>query len=581
MISYPYSADDLVEQAREAAGREEWSIAQDLYEQALVQEPSHAEASYGKAYVLRRMGEFKEARKVLDLALGDHPENAKLLAESGALSWGEGNVDEAESYFRRARAITPESKAATRGLADVFSATGREEQAESLLADLRRQYPDNPQIALQLAWARLRINQANGALSQFAHALSHKETAYSARLGIAAVHLLRRNFSGSKKSFREAIVERPEAAEAYCNLAWVYVLEQKDLDEAERLCRQTLDIDPNYASALDCLGVVFFQQENPRQAELYFKKAIDLAPKDAGIRVRLGLLYSQINDPAEAQRCFDEAIELDPGNELAFYSRGGVLYQGGELISALRDFQRAIILKPQSGLGFSGSALTLAKLGRLSEACSLLHSGLARINSRDCWQLRLTLAQVLVQAGEELKDDDLFHDALAQAERAILECKDSKELFFIAGTAAAKAKDYAKAEAFFQKTVNLDSLDLRAKRSLRLVQTLTNRRTRSEVVSPSTKWVLVAFLTAQIVAFWLDFPRPIGEVQFAALLPVFMGLILIVFFLPRLTELKLPGGFEAKIQVATEVNAAEVLIQLRPDQALPSLGGSLGLPAER
>jgi tetratricopeptide (TPR) repeat protein len=577
----PPNSGVLMEQAGQAAEGEEWSVALDLYDRVLSREPEHAQALSGKVNLLRSAGDLDRAALTLEFALRVHPENVELLVEQGELAYAKNDMAAAEEAFGKVLRRDSANSDAALGLADVFAATGREEQARSLLEGLQRRNPEDLDVALRLGWNRLRTDRLNGAMHQFVRAIANPDTAYSARLGIATVHLVRHNFGASKRELRTAIEQNPQAAEAYCNLAWVHVVERRELDQAEQCCEQALGLNSSYASAFDCLGVISFQRQNLRQAEAYFRRAIEINPADAGTLIRLGLLHVEMGDPFEARRRFDEAIEKQPWNDLALYGRGCIFYQSGELALALRDFRRASVINAQNGLALRGSALTLARMGSFSDACILLHAGLSTVPSRDAWQVRLALAQVLVQAGLEMKDQDVFLEALEEAERANQERKGSKEICFIAGIAAARVNDYRKAEGYFQEVVKLDSLDLRAKRSLRLVQTLTTRRKRGEIVTPTVKWVLFGLVFLQIIALWLDFPRKIGEIQFAALLPVFMGLMLVVFFLPRLIELKLPGGFEAKLEVATEINATEILPQLKPDEALTDLGMILGLPFDR
>jgi len=151
----------------------------------------------------------------------------------------------------------------------------------------------------------------------------------------------------------------------------------------------------------------------------------------------------------------------------------------------------------------------------------------------------------------------------------------------MAGIAAAKAKDFEKAERYLQEAVKLDSSDPRANRLLRRVQALTRRRQRSALLSLWVQVLLVGVLLAQVVAIWvLMVLGTLGQTQFAALLPVLLGLVLVVFLLPRLTQLKLPG-FEAKMELPADVSPAEALLQLSPGELQPLFGTFLGLPERR
>lgn len=77
--------------------------------------------------------------------------------------------------------------------------------------------------------------------------------------------------------------------------------------------QKALKLDPNYAEALNNLGMVFFHLNQIDKANDAFQNAIELEPKEASYYVNLGFVHYRRGDIDKAISFFNKALELDSG----------------------------------------------------------------------------------------------------------------------------------------------------------------------------------------------------------------------------------------------------------------------------
>lgn len=108
-------------------------------------------------------------------------------------------------------------------------------------------------------------------------------------------------------------------------------LEKWDLDRAQALILQILEIDPNHARSHNKLGVVFARQKDLRQAEECFNQAIALDPNLASSYSNLGNIYAERGWQDRAKTAYQQALVLDPGNPTATHNLGVLYRKSGEI----------------------------------------------------------------------------------------------------------------------------------------------------------------------------------------------------------------------------------------------------------
>lgn len=85
---------------------------------------------------------------------------------------------------------------------------------------------------------------------------------------------IQKNLKMAEELYRKAASKKPEMA--YNGLAWMWAEEGIKLDEAEKMAKEALKLNPESAYILDTLGWVYYKQKKYKQAEEKLAKAAEI-----------------------------------------------------------------------------------------------------------------------------------------------------------------------------------------------------------------------------------------------------------------------------------------------------------------
>jgi Tfp pilus assembly protein PilF len=110
---------------------------------------------------------------------------------------------------------------------------------------------------------------------------------------------------------KKALELKPDYDEALNFLGYLYVEEDKNLEEAEILIKKALEISPNNGAYIDSLGWFYFKKGKFKEALAELQKASSLF-EDPVIYDHLGDAYFKLNDAANAKLNWEKSLKLDP-----------------------------------------------------------------------------------------------------------------------------------------------------------------------------------------------------------------------------------------------------------------------------
>jgi Tfp pilus assembly protein PilF len=143
-----------------------------------------------------------------------------------------------------------------------------------------------------------------------------------ALLGDTAVRL--KDYPESAKAYKKALILDPQNGDLHNNLAWVYVQQDENLQEAHDLVTRALQLIPAHRPYyLDTLGVVLLKLGKVQEAVTTLKESVDTLPRDqpdnlAEAYQHLADAYQAAGDiPAsdnalERQRQLKQATQKEP-----------------------------------------------------------------------------------------------------------------------------------------------------------------------------------------------------------------------------------------------------------------------------
>ena len=169
---------------------------------------------------------------------------------------------------------------------------------------------------------------------------------------------LRRNDPAQARKYLETTLKlRPGYPEAWNNLGMI-AAQEGGTAEAIADFERAIELRPNYAVAMLNLGNVYRREHAWDRAQEYLKQAMALQPADADANFSLGMLYAQQQDEAQAEQYLRRAVELRPGYAEALNNLGVLFAREQKLVEAENEFTAAIKAEPK----FDQSYLNLARL---------------------------------------------------------------------------------------------------------------------------------------------------------------------------------------------------------------------------
>jgi DNA-binding transcriptional MerR regulator len=157
------------------------------------------------------------------------------------------------------------------------------------------------------------------------------------------------------KTLRDDVVRvlRPSAGRERARTAYELYLRASQLDEepltmddAERLYREAIALDPWLAIAYTNLGNIRFRRQDGTHAEELYKKALEIDARQPEAQYNLGYVMLERGEPDGSIPLFLGAIESDPKFSDAYFNLAMAYEQVGESQKARPYWKSYIMLEP-------------------------------------------------------------------------------------------------------------------------------------------------------------------------------------------------------------------------------------------
>ena len=146
--------------------------------------------------------------------------------------------------------------------------------------------------------------------------------------------------------WRAAGREEPDNRDVWGNLA-ACELSCGDLDAAEQAARQSVTLDPSFATGWDRLGLIALARGQGEVALAHHEQATRLEPALTGAWINLAAAALSQERAALAQAAASRALALDDGRAEAWFNRAAAADHLGQTAAARQDYARALRLRPQ------------------------------------------------------------------------------------------------------------------------------------------------------------------------------------------------------------------------------------------
>jgi Flp pilus assembly protein TadD len=173
----------------------------------------------------------------------------------------------------------------------------------------------------------------------------------------------------AEASYRTAIVLKPEAGLAHCNLSML-LNQQGSFERALDSARRAVALMPEHPTAHLNLACALAGLGRFAEAEPAYRKTLALRPDQAETLSELGLVLTELHRFDEALACHQRAIAQRPGNAVMHHRLGLTLFHAGDPRGAEDGFRRAIVFDANDAATWNMLGQTVRALGRFDEARS-------------------------------------------------------------------------------------------------------------------------------------------------------------------------------------------------------------------
>jgi tetratricopeptide (TPR) repeat protein len=216
--------------------------------------------------------------------------------------------------------------------------------------------------------------------------------------------------------------------------------------EAERICQQTINNEPNLLDVLFLLAIVQSSLGKQHTALASYDRALKLRPDYAEALSNRGNILHELKRFEEALASYDRAVELRPDYAQALFNRGNTLHELKRFEEALASHDRAVELRPDYAEGLFNRGNALHELKRFEEALASYDRTL---------KLRPDYAEALLNRGNSLHELMRFEEALASYDRLLKLRPDHAEALFNLGSTLHELTRFEEALASYDRLLKL------------------------------------------------------------------------------------------------------------------------------
>jgi tetratricopeptide (TPR) repeat protein len=264
----------------------------------------NTEAHQGLARAYLGLGRVDEAVATLRTAVEAFPRDASARAAYGDALKAKGDLDGALAQYEERLKLEPTAEAKL-ALAGAYARKRVGAKAEPLYAAVMEEEPEHRDARLGLADLYLamgRYDEAEQLLKQLG-----KDTAALARLGI--LHSRRGRPDLAVPELEAVTKKDPAQLEARAELGFLY-LRGGDTQRAMRTLGNVVAVDPRHPLGLLYLGHALYQVGRAREAEQSFREATRADPTFGEPHYALGQLLEAAGRLEEAREAYEKAAEL-------------------------------------------------------------------------------------------------------------------------------------------------------------------------------------------------------------------------------------------------------------------------------
>jgi tetratricopeptide (TPR) repeat protein len=444
----------------------------------------------------------------------------------------------------------------------VALAQSNRDKAIELLDEAMEQFPYSAGLRACRGLLRLADDDVYGARKDFEEALGDSPAAVVAKTGLGAIAYRVRRLPEARYWFKRAVAVQPASVEALANLAWSYAVGStpSELNAAEKYASEGLHYVRDHPRGLAVMAVVAFKRGERRKALRLMARASASASRDLDLAVNLATMQRVTGHLAEAEVTIQKVLSADPLHARGRIELAAVLLKHHKTEEARIAAETAVDENPSSGAGWRILAAAHVVAGDTTSAEGILRRAMMQCDESELPDVRVDLARILLTSTASSSSDARLLEAREHLAAALEIVEDHSEALLLRAWSDLKLE---------RPAIALRGLDrIRNPRmqgyliSLRRAA-VEQRASIAAGTGTKLQWFLASLITFQLALVWglrLSDSVFAEGAEFASLVTLLCGLLLLTILLPRLAVFKLGTIVEAELTKPPATASVDAII---------------------
>ena len=227
-----------------------------------------------------------------------------------------GLLDKAVAQLKTVVRLDPKEPQAHYLLAMVYSSQNKFDLAageyELILKSASADNPENTEIYLYLAQLYSSERKFDEAIAQFNKILEVQPDNVSVYYLLGSIYVETGDRAKAKDAFKKVLALEPDHDGALNSLGYIYAEDGVNLDDALKMARRAVDLDPSNGAYYDTLGWVLYKKGMNAQALMALQKA-EAYIQDPVLYDHMGDVYKAVKEFTLARKFWHRSLDMKPG----------------------------------------------------------------------------------------------------------------------------------------------------------------------------------------------------------------------------------------------------------------------------
>jgi tetratricopeptide (TPR) repeat protein len=378
--------------------------------------------------------------------------------------WAANQLADAERELKRAFELDPKSANATRALAQLYMMANRTSDAEKFLKAYAALVAD-PGPTVVLADFYLALGRVKDAEAVLEPLLKTKEGYIAAKLRYARIENAAGRRPQAYRALDEALQRDKKSESARLERVRLLLADGKVAQAAAEV-QQVVADNPQSVTGQYLRGSALSDLGEREEAIKSFQDVLRLSPSTTPALLKIASLYMELGDPKAAVDVLGQAIKLQPKSVLAHFLLAKAMLLLGNVSAAERD----VMILAKIGANWSDAQALLGDFYWVKKDWG---------HSREAYTQALKLDRNSLDAVKGLIRLDLVQKnpqaARARIDSRLAASPDDTTLLLLAGKVYAQTGDPQRAEAHFRRILQADASNMSAYNELGALYLAQNR----------------------------------------------------------------------------------------------------------